>query len=611
MKPRTFFALILALVLVAMSGVAAQGQQISPQSPGVEQVAVGTAFTYQGQLKQGGRPVNGTCDMQFRLYDAAAAGNLVAGPISTAVPVAGGLFSVQLDFGPGPFGGGDRWLDIRARCPANVGSYQSLTPRQALTAAPYSLYSRRTPWGGLTDVPAGFADGVDNDTTYSAGFGLELVGNEFRARFGGSGSSATVARADHDHFGDRWSGAAQEGLRVVNTGSTGVSGTGAYYGIYGTSDSYYGVYGDAGNTGVYGHGDTQGVYGQGGTYGVYGRSQVTAGVYGIGPNGVQGAGDAYGVYGSGPTGVYGNGSTNGVEGVGAAHGVTGSGVFGVFGEGSVTGVRGNGTYIGVEGVGTSDTSSGVSGSGHTYGVQGSGPTGVYGAGSTRGVQGDGPTGVYGSGSEYGVYGTTEDGDGVHGVGFIGVKGNSDWVGVGVVGEGTNGSWAGSFIGSVLVSGDINVSGDCYGCAIAYIAQNSGETAIQPGDFVAAAGVQVNPQTKRPMLLVRTAQGAGDVVIGVAAGAMQQFVPPAGAKDVFPTPAFVQRGGVASKGEYLSVLVQGLAQVRVSRGVKVTLGDRLAAGADGAVSTDAAGPALARVLSEPDENGLVWAMVDGR
>ncbi|MDI7268993.1 MAG: hypothetical protein QME96_13475, partial [Myxococcota bacterium] len=36
-------------------------------------------------------------------------------------------------------------------------------------------------WGNLTGVPAGFADGVDNDTTYSAGLGLQLTGTRFSA----------------------------------------------------------------------------------------------------------------------------------------------------------------------------------------------------------------------------------------------------------------------------------------------------------------------------------------------------------------------------------------------------------------------------------------------
>jgi len=44
---------------------------------------LGTAFTYQGQLKSGGTPYTGTADIQFTLYDAATLGNVVAGPIAS------------------------------------------------------------------------------------------------------------------------------------------------------------------------------------------------------------------------------------------------------------------------------------------------------------------------------------------------------------------------------------------------------------------------------------------------------------------------------------------------------------------------------------------------
>lgn len=37
------------------------------------------------------------------------------------------------------------------------------------------------PWSGITGVPAGFADGVDNDTLYAAGTGLGLAGGVFSA----------------------------------------------------------------------------------------------------------------------------------------------------------------------------------------------------------------------------------------------------------------------------------------------------------------------------------------------------------------------------------------------------------------------------------------------
>ena len=47
---------------------------------------------------------------------------------------------------------------------------------QVLTPAPYALSA---PWSGLGGVPAGFADNVDNNTTYTAGTGLDLDKGEF------------------------------------------------------------------------------------------------------------------------------------------------------------------------------------------------------------------------------------------------------------------------------------------------------------------------------------------------------------------------------------------------------------------------------------------------
>ncbi len=47
---------------------------------GVSAAPVSTAFTYQGQLKDGGAPANGDYDLRFSLYDGVSGGNLVAGP---------------------------------------------------------------------------------------------------------------------------------------------------------------------------------------------------------------------------------------------------------------------------------------------------------------------------------------------------------------------------------------------------------------------------------------------------------------------------------------------------------------------------------------------------
>lgn len=57
------------------------------------------------------------------------------------VPVENGVFSVELDFGSGVFGSQARWLAVAVRDGASSGAYESLNPRQALTAAPVAQFA--------------------------------------------------------------------------------------------------------------------------------------------------------------------------------------------------------------------------------------------------------------------------------------------------------------------------------------------------------------------------------------------------------------------------------------------------------------------------------------
>ena len=112
---------------------------------------LGTTFTYQGQLKENGTPMNDPARaMQFRLYDASTGGWL-AGWVAFpgGVDVEQGLFTVQLDFGVNAFDGNKRWLEIDVLKPG-VG-YITLTPRQEITATPYAMYAPH----------AAFADDAD------------------------------------------------------------------------------------------------------------------------------------------------------------------------------------------------------------------------------------------------------------------------------------------------------------------------------------------------------------------------------------------------------------------------------------------------------------------
>jgi len=87
--------------------------------------------------------VNGTADLRFRLYDALSGGNQVGLQITKGnVTVSAGVFNVELDFGVSAFNGDERWLEIDVRSPSGPGTYETLSPRQALLATPYSVQTR-------------------------------------------------------------------------------------------------------------------------------------------------------------------------------------------------------------------------------------------------------------------------------------------------------------------------------------------------------------------------------------------------------------------------------------------------------------------------------------
>jgi hypothetical protein len=120
-KLRYFFALM--VLLAGINRVAAQGT---------------TAFTYQGQLRDGGTNANGVYTMIFKLYDALTSGNQIGTAITNSPNLFNGLFTVNLDFGAGAFNGSARWLDITV---TNGPTTQTLSPRVPVLPAPYAQFA--------------------------------------------------------------------------------------------------------------------------------------------------------------------------------------------------------------------------------------------------------------------------------------------------------------------------------------------------------------------------------------------------------------------------------------------------------------------------------------
>lgn len=130
---------------------------------------LGTAFSYQGRLNNGGQPANGTFDLKITLYDAPASGSIVAGPITNAATgVTNGLFTMTLDFGS-VFDGTACWLEIGVCTNGGTSDFTLLVPRQALTPTPYARYAASsTTAGGFSGALGGDVSGTQGATVVTS-----------------------------------------------------------------------------------------------------------------------------------------------------------------------------------------------------------------------------------------------------------------------------------------------------------------------------------------------------------------------------------------------------------------------------------------------------------
>ncbi len=200
-------------VLLLIQPAWAQGQDSTTQSPTSLQASVGTAFTYQGRLLDGGKPANGPFDFRFRLFDAASGGSQVGTTVTlNDVQVTNGLFTVALDFGAGAFKGDARWLEIAVRPGNSTGAYTTLSPRQPLRPAPYALALPGL-WTEQNAATPNIIGGYKGNTIASGTEGSVIIGG------GRDGSPNRIT------FGDYSVIAGGEGNTVENHQATVSGGT--------------------------------------------------------------------------------------------------------------------------------------------------------------------------------------------------------------------------------------------------------------------------------------------------------------------------------------------------------------------------------------------------
>ncbi|MCA9971624.1 MAG: hypothetical protein KC425_15475, partial [Anaerolineales bacterium] len=192
MKPRLLSLFLLVALLAAgalfAGALAAQPGARTPEG------APGT-MTHQGYLVDRGQPITGTVGLRFGLYSASGGGTALWQETHNSVPVTDGYYTVLLGsstpLDAGLFSSTTRYLQVSVD---TGGGFVDL-PRQPVTSVPYAFQAAAAdtaasadtalqadhattadqatnadnattadsaPWSGLTGVPAGFADGVDD-----------------------------------------------------------------------------------------------------------------------------------------------------------------------------------------------------------------------------------------------------------------------------------------------------------------------------------------------------------------------------------------------------------------------------------------------------------------
>lgn len=256
-KSGTFIIVLLVLALSSMASAGAAAPD-GPDAP------IGTTFTYQGRLNDGGSPANGSYDFLFSPFDAASGGVQVAdSQIREDVAVVDGYFTVTLDFGTGLFEGDARWLEVDVRPGASTGSYTTLSPRTLLTAVPYAqgLLPGVTVNTAQTNLPALRLNAPNANSNALVATGN---GNGYAVVFGEDASAAGgYGVYGKSTYGSGVFGQATglSGTGVLGSGYRGMVANGWYVGVQASGDTYgidassslgYGVYGShTGATGLF------------------------------------------------------------------------------------------------------------------------------------------------------------------------------------------------------------------------------------------------------------------------------------------------------------------------------------------------------------------------
>ena len=115
------------------------------------QTNIDNTITYQGELKFNDKPANGFFDIKFSFYDDQNGGSNLFTFIKLSKYVTNGLFSEKINIPIDIFTGSKIWVAISVREGSSTGAYETLSPRQEITSAPYAIHAQ---YVDLNNIPA-------------------------------------------------------------------------------------------------------------------------------------------------------------------------------------------------------------------------------------------------------------------------------------------------------------------------------------------------------------------------------------------------------------------------------------------------------------------------
>jgi len=186
---RNTLSKLIMVVLVVLIGILAFPDKA--KSVKLYQAFPGNGFTYQGQLVQNGRALDGHCDFQFSLWRDVSSGDQVGDRLPIAdVKVSKGYFTIpSLDFGDDAFNGEERWLEIEVKC-AGENQYTRLSPRQPISPAPMAL-----------SLPGLYTRQNETSPNVIGGYPGNIIGKGIYGSVIGGGGAGNSLNRISDHYG--------------------------------------------------------------------------------------------------------------------------------------------------------------------------------------------------------------------------------------------------------------------------------------------------------------------------------------------------------------------------------------------------------------------------